>query len=304
MNAIQPDESPSDIASNSDDPILELHYILCSKGFFQFRHFLAIFSTIRKFRPQIVHFHAARLPPSAPHDFEWYEDLKATIPFLKLHETTDAKCNDYQMPSVMYLQHIISESLYSRHIIVQEDTVVNRRFRQRLEVNTFIASNATAAHLISVLPKTKNLFVIECLSVQFLNLLENCFDTLSPSFICERNLANENLCIHFGSNIFVRDVPSSNLSLASFIRHVYYGSPEIIQPIFHDIAVIPKIGHYVVMASEQMTEKDLSFEFYLSILSLIGIAKVDCDYIHGNMKFGGKFWDHLLKRNLCVRWHY
>ena len=294
---------PLEIASHSKDPVIELHYIWCSKNFFQFRHFLAIYSAVRKFRPQIVHFHTPRLPPTAPHDFEWFDDVIKMIPLLELHETPEATCTNNQMPNTTYLQKLVAESTYIRHIIVQEDVVVNSYFRQRPSSTTFIVSNITAIHLFSVFHITTTFF-IQCLSVEFFSLLGKCDGNISPPFICNKNFTNEDTCIHFMSNIYVREVPKSSLLLASFIRHNYHGSPTAIRPIFHATAVIPKIGHYVFLGSENVTERELGFDFYMSIISLIGIAKVDCVYIHGTVKFKGKFWDHLIKRNVCVHWHY
>ena len=303
VNVIRQGETPSEIASFSDAPLVELHYIWCDKSYFQFRHFLAIYSAVRKFRPQIVHFHATRLPPSAPHVYEWYEDIKKIIPLLELHETAEANCTSNQMPNASYLQKLTERSEYVRHVIVQEDVVVNSRFGERLNINTFVVSNTTAAKLLSILNKTNAQF-IRCLSVDVSSLLEHCEYAISPLSICDRNLTNEDVCIHFANNVFARDVPQSYLHIASFIRYNYYGSPTVIRPIFHESAVIPKIGHYVYLGSETVTEKELNFEFYMSIISLLGIAKVNCVYIHGTVKFKGKFWNHLMKKNMCVRWHY
>jgi hypothetical protein len=82
------DQSPGHVVNSADDPITHLHYFWCSTtSLFEFRHFLALTSAVRKYRPQLVHFHTALLPQSAPHFFEWYEDVKRTIPLLELHQT-------------------------------------------------------------------------------------------------------------------------------------------------------------------------------------------------------------------------
>ena len=307
LNMIRLNEMPEELVSRSDDLIIELHYIWCNAGPFQFRHFLAISSAFRRFRPQVVHFHTAHLPQSAPHILEWYEDIKRTIPFLELHEVSEASCVTNQMPNFDYLNQILKES-NRRHVIVQEDVVVNSHFRQRLhskDDDVFVVSKATAEYLWTQYKKNNSKFILsQCLSVTFLSLAENCVQNVSPFSICDKDLINEDICIHFTSNIFVRDIPKSSVSLALFIRYNYYGSSQIILPKLYDHDVIPKVGHYVYLGNEQVTEKQLDFEFYMSILSLLGIVKLDCVYIHGTVKFTGKFWDDLMKRNLCVRWHY
>ena len=305
LNMIRAGEVPSEISSQGDDPVVELHYIWCNTGQFQFRHFLAISSAFRRFRPQIVHFHTSHLPPSAPYILEWYEDIKRIIPFLELHVIPEASCVQNQMPHFDYLKMIV-EQTNSRHVIVQEDVVVNSHFRQHLRANdvtVFAVSAATAAYLSSDFGEN-NVYYCRCLSVAFSSLMDLCAQNISSTSVCHRDLVNEDVCIHFASNIFVREIPRSNVSLASFIRYNYYGSSQIILPKLYTHDVIPKVGHYVYLGSEQITEKELSFEFYMSILSLLGIVKLDCVYIHGTVKFSGKFWDDLMRRNLCVRWHY
>ena len=303
FNDIRPGEIPSELRSHSNDPLTKLHYIWCNTGHFQFRHFLSLSSAIRKFRPQAVYFHTSQLPPSAPHVLEWYEDIKRKIPLLELYETAEAKCIAEQMPSTDYLNKIIQNS--SGHVIIQEDVIVNGRFRRRLrqeDGNLFVVSNTTAAYLLHKLGQ--HLQYVSCLSVTVSSLSKNCDSFVTPTSICYKNLTDEDICIHCKSNIHVREVPQSVAPLAAFIRYNFYGLSDIILPNSYPVNVIPKIGHYVYLGTEQITEKELSFEFYMSILSLLGIVKLDCVYIHGTVKFVGKYWNNLMTRNLCVHWHH
>ena len=310
LDDTQPDTSTAceaEITNDNDHPVTELHYIWCARSFFQFHHFLAIKSVIHKFQPQVVHFHATQLPPSAPHDFEWFDDIKDTVPLLELHETDEAKCmNNQSMPSSIYLKSIIERSPCVHHVIVQEDVVVNKYYQQRLAWNIsaiLVVSDATAAHFADEL-KYFNVQYFSCTTVRFATLAGNCANNVMPSSICEKNLTREDICIHFANNVFLRDVFQSNISIATFIRFMYYGSSELILPIVHKTDVIPKVGHYVYLGSELVTEKNLNFEFFMSILSLFGIAKLDCVYIHGTVKFKGKFWNYLMNRKFCVHWRF
>ena len=277
-------------------------------AFFQFHHFLAVSSAYYRFRPQIVHFHTAHLPQSAPHVIEWFKDLQSTIPLLQLHETAEAKCIANQMPSINYLKKLIATASHNvgQVFIIQEDVVVNKQYRQSLQWNfkvSFVVSNSTSAYLFSAL-KQNNLKYLSCISISFITLLGKCANSVTPSSLCERNLVNEDFCIHFASSIFLRDTFTLNTSVAMFIRHNYYGSAKAILPNIHTTSVIPRIGHYVYMGKTIITTKQLSFEFFMSILSLFGIAKLDCVYIHGTVKFKGIYWDYLMSRNFCVRWLY
>ena len=226
---------------------------------------------------------------------------------LELHETAEARCVAHQMPSKTYLTNIV-KSTCVHYVIIQENVVINKRksFQQKTDWEDrviFITSNATATYLSHELMHA-NVHYFNCTSVSFGTLTEKCTDAVSPAFLCDKNLSSDSVCIHFASSIFLRDVLQSNASIASFIRYNYYGSSETMSPAIYSKNVIPKIGHYVYLSSEKLTTKSLSFEFFMSILSLFGIAKIDCVYIHGTVQFNGKYWDFLMKRNLCVRWNY
>ena len=303
----QPCEKPTKITNDNDHPLTELHYIWCARSYFQFHHFLAISSAVHKFQPQVVHFHAAQLPPSAPHDFEWFEDVKNTIPLLELHETDEAKCmNNQSMPSITYLRSFIEKSPCVHHVIIQEDVVVNKGYQQRLAWNIsaiLVVSDVTTAYMTQEV-KHLNVQYSSCTSVSFTTLAGNCLKNVSPSSMCDKNLLNEDICLHFANSVFLRDVFQSNISIAKYLRSLYYGSSKVILPTLYETNVIPKIGHYVYLGTETIRAKTLSFEFFMSILSLFGVAKLDCVYIHGTIKFKGKYWDYLMKRKLCIHWSY
>jgi hypothetical protein len=311
VNMLDYGQSPNRVINSADEPITHLHYFWCSTtSLFEFRHFLALTSAVRKYRPQLVHFHTALLPQSAPHFLEWYEDVKRTIPLLELHQTTDARCApDQRLPSADYITRMRSAFQFSRHVMMEEDVVVNSRFRHfvRDDALYIVSSNdqLTQAPIIAAAPSPP-VAIVTCQTVNVSTLLGDCQQGgVSPASLCNKNLTHEDVCLHLASpGIVVRHLPQSGGSLAAFLRYNYYGSANPIYPLSHSVDVIPKVGHYVYLGGDVVTDKELGFEMYMSILSAIGIGGVQCVYIHGTVRFTGKLWADLQKRGYCVRWHY
>ena len=295
---------------SADYAMTELHYFWCGNGNFHFRYYLAITAAIQKYQPQIVHFHAPILPRSAPFVFEWYEDLKRNVLFIEFHEHGDARCTNYGVPAEKYISSVVN--MQYRNIIVQQDAVVNGRYRHCINHssdNIVIGGRNTVKYLQAIFSQQNNnkssWTYIRCNIVKFDSLLSRCEKKMTPSSLCKRNLSTDKeLCLQFASDIFVREVPTSKSPVAAFIRNIFYGDANPIYPKKYDHDVIPKVAHYVYLSENSQTYVDMNFGFYLSILSMLGVAKVKCVYIHGNVNFKGIFWNDLTKRNFCVKLHY
>lgn len=253
------------VSSIDDAAVVELHYYWCGGVDFMFRHYLALLSATRKYRPFIVHFYAETLPKSAPYNFEWFEDAKNQIRTLVLHEKDVYKCS--KETSLPGLEILISR-LNSRclNIILQQDAVVNGAFEVRLELNSsnLFVGSAITFNLINASPDLDlGLQLVNCESVDFESLNENC-SNIKPQTLCQRKLYIErDVCLKFDSDIFVRDLPAANSSVAEFLRLQFYNASKIVNPALHRNEVVPRIAHYVFVAFDNFVERPLDFAFYL-----------------------------------------
>ena len=73
--------------------------------------------------------------------------------------------------------------------------------------------------------------------------------------------------------------------LDALLRQVAYGSPSVPRPQPNYDSLISNIGHEVWIGGGVMT-----FQFFLSVLSLLHVAMVDAVYIHGEEPTG-YYWD-------------
>ena len=302
------DESIGYSRRTIDDVAVELHYYWCARSDFMFRHYLALIAAVRKFQPFIIHFYAKTMPQSAPYSFEWFEDAKQQIRQLELHEQDNAACVEGEdLPTVEFIAGNLN--IKCRNVIVQQDAVVNSRFERRLKRNDndsdILIGDDNFIHYINASSEIElNLKYIRCQSVTFESLLDkNCFTT-SPKSLCSQQVTYDDVCLQLSSDVFVRELPAAQSPLAAFIRYIYYGHQSPIFPTLHEHNVVPNLAHYAYVTMEEFEEKELDFAFYLSILGVLNIIKADCVYIHGNVKFGGMYWEDLSRRQLCVRWRY
>lgn len=79
------------------------------------------------------------------------------------------------------------------------------------------------------------------------------------------------------------------------MRSVAYGKPDLARPTQDFSRLAPNIAHII------WTNKDpMSFTFYLCVLSLLDVAKVDRVFIHGDGPPSGQYWD-LIKDHSSLR---
>ena len=294
---------PNSIIGDLDKPVTILHYFWCDTGHFHFRHFLAIRSAVRTFRPQVVILHAAQKPTEAPSTFEWFEDVKRDVALLKVNLSAKAKCLNNGIPDLSYISSVCDKAY--TNVLLQHGIVMGVNYqhvRQDL-ANVILVTEQ------SVRPSLQSWFALRQLPVWFIECKTVEFPTLSAhwsnaSFSDTNNgqtISFEKCCLQIKNEIFVREVFESHNPILSFLRQIAYGSSDIIRPVKYSTTSVSKIGHYV-RVDGNATKFQVDFTFYMSILSLFGVVKLNCVFIHGNVQPDGMLWHDLIKRNFCVRW--
>ena len=99
---------------------------------------------------------------------------------------------------------------------------------------------------------------------------------------------HRNQCVVITEDFNPVDIMYRDSSIAAFVRRIFYGHPEMPLPRYDRNTLAPKVAHYVWLG-----KLDLNVGFFLSILSMIYVGKVDAVYIHGNFKPVGKLWQKI-----------
>ena len=101
--------------------------------------------------------------------------------------------------------------------------------------------------------------------------------------------ANSTLCIHVAQPLYPKDIWTLDSDVGRILRYEFYGRRDIIKPIPSFDRLAPNIGHVVWVGGGQM-----DFQFFVSVLSLLHVAKVDVVYVYGDKPLTGRYWNLLI----------
>jgi len=85
--------------------------------------------------------------------------------------------------------------------------------------------------------------------------------------------------------IYPKDIWELDDPFGRLVRRLFYGSEEIRMPRPCIDELVPNIAHMVWLGGGRM-----DYVFYLSVLSVLYVAKVDRLYIHGDKPPAGDLW--------------
>ena len=77
--------------------------------------------------------------------------------------------------------------------------------------------------------------------------------------------------------------------IGQLLRYQFYGRQNIVSPSPAFDRLAPNIGHVVWIGGGTM-----DFMFFVCVLSLLHVVKVDVVYLHGDAPITGHYWDLLV----------
>lgn len=269
---------------------VEIHYLWCGTKF-SFSDYASLKSVFSATEAAYIHVHSQHSFLTTPDYVEWFRDVQKLTPFLQLHNIGKSLCsNKFDVNWQYVVQHILPNFPYGSHVFVQNNIIVSGKYED-LDWSVHKCVLIASSVYISSTPIDPSLAqVIHCATA--VNFKLDCLED-------DRNCKLDSSCFYMTDRIMQpRDIMSANNSLAARIRALVYGSPNIRHAKKHTSAVIPKIGHYCYFNNDR-----IDFSFYLSIISLLFVVKVDCVVVHGNKQPAGPYWEDAKQRG-CVRWQY
>ena len=100
-------------------------------------------------------------------------------------------------------------------------------------------------------------------------------------------------CLLVTDPIFDRFYPSDIWRLedefGAVARRIFYGTEHVLLPKPSYDTLVPNIGHMIWIGGRPM-----DFIFYLSVLSMLGVLRVDTVFIHGDVPPTGPYWARLM----------
>ena len=266
-------------------------YIWCGvrRRPFEFRNYLSVRSALRTLRPDAVWFYCESEPIVDSRLYNtWWQELIDDVPFFHRQNLRDVghltplnACEDPGRPSADFVFALVTTR---GGTFVDESTIVVSRppdDRLTVAVDSNVRLRLLNAHRGTSCPSLSS-------NDSWSWSSQNIRVTTCPSHL-ELNDANTTLCFHVAQSLYPKDIWWSNSSVSQILRLQFYNSAEVQQLLPSYKRLAPNVGHVVWVGGGKM-----NFLFFLCVLSLLHVAKVDVVYIHGDSPPTGIYWKLLI----------
>ena len=245
---------------------------------FEFQHYLSMCSAIRSLQPDIIFFIYDEYPEIDKFEYNtWLEELKQTYPLIRMEERKEKNgCNGTMEDKLA----VITEELSRRGgIYVHETTILSPSIVSLLKgKQQVIGINRTTGH--GFLMTQKGITIPQIYEQDV-----NCTDS---SLLSNHSSA---YCIITPKSIYPKDIWELDNEFGKLSRWAAYGETSILLPTHDYSELAPNIAHYVWIGNGTM-----DYIWYLSVLSLLHIIKVDRVFIHGEAPTG-MYWKQIMNND-------
>ena len=256
-------------------------YIWCKKKIFTFRNYLSVTSVIKFVHPPVITFVYEDYPLQDKANYNtWLQQIRDQFPFWleykhKKHKNgkrsfCSAGGNEVSREAVadVVQKFNLSSGQGSSVLYVSSNTVFTEPFQAVHSNNKSIRIMKTIRGYF-LFSANGNETIVACVQVDH--------NTYLPSV--------SNSCVQLKSELHPENIIDNNSSTAAILRQVFYGDKRIPMPEMDTNTKAPNIAHYVWLGGGEM-----NVTFYISILSVLFIAKIDHIYIHGDKPPRGPNW--------------
>lgn len=296
-----------ELLSDEDQLDLNVHYVIPNNVFyiwcganryFEFRHYLSVLSAFRFIKPDRVVFYYEHEPMlDRERYYSWFWELKEQFIFFNLERVPTEWCKNK-------LEAIDQQLFRNGGVYIEEDTVL-ALFDQRFRLFDYaIVKDRYSKQLMRMSRRHYH--------INFDAMSADCY--IMPVYLIEGhiNISNnrrERGTIEFMTTNYTTDLlrsrsnertlaavakfsvnPAAVWALEShtgrLFRTVMYQKSEVVHAVSHYDHLAPNIAHVVWINNGSM-----SFQFFLCVLSLVEVAKVDRVYIHGDSPPTGFYWN-------------
>lgn len=268
-----------------------VHYVLCGDSF-QFEDYLGVLSAWKVLRPFHIVIHLLDVPKIDPAGYnDWFYTLIRDIPNLVVK-----RCVDYIYNRNQCFEKRIKVVSENGGINVKTNVLFHSQLLIQRKYKYFIGFQETPGYPTSVAlimgSKGKDLgqaitealwsyengnppnHAFTCLAIERVD-----FD-LSPADAC--------YCSVLVFNIYPADIFTHKSGFAKFLKILFYGRHEGLEPKRVIGRNIPNIIHYIWLGGKAIT-----FMMYLSFYSSLKIVNPDRIFIHGDILPSGYYWNQI-----------
>ena len=273
---------------NSDYIPSTVFYIWCGRRSMEFHNYLSIKSVIQELKPDNLVFYYDELPVTDKEKYNtWFRELQLEYPFFRLcqirqNEPWGNPCEGPSKPNMDF----IYKRLWERGgMYVHELTVITKL--------PLWYRNQSLVHALD--PDSFHGFIMAKPKVPVLQILMNASDKYpTKKLLCAPDNSTYDrspkkpACVHAKDVFYPENIWELDTDFGALCRRIFYKTTKILRPEPSYDELIPNIAHLVWLGGEK-----IDFLFYMSVLSLIYVAKVDQVYLHGNGPPTGQYWSQI-----------
>ncbi|XP_041378506.1 uncharacterized protein LOC121390690 isoform X2 [Gigantopelta aegis] len=273
-----------------------VHYIWSKRGYFEFRHYLALKRVIDIVNPDAVFFHFTYLPETdAEQYYMWFNRIQKEVSHFVMHKinTTNELTPLTRVRLAVMLVHEYGGIYVPESSIVTGLPVSLRSFSF---VSGLSSADIAVGFSDGLLIGKKRGFDRPETTDQVMSLLdlEDEHHTRVRSCCSEPQTTDGfnagAVCINIQRPLHPKDIWFNDTQIALLGKLTMYGVSQV-KPAHDAKRPIPRISHYVCVSACQIT-----FLGYLSMLSAVYVAGFSYVYIHGPVTPSGDWWERLSKR--------
>lgn len=273
----------------------DVHYLWCGTRWFEFKHYLGVMSVLRSIRPDKVYIHHEyAFEIDEVHYNQWLDDLKYDYPWLHVVKMDDdllryCAAQDYE-EKVQIILRLLNED--GGMFVGERTWMLNfPAIRRLVDFDFGLQRQAMEGYIVM----RKGLLADE--STSYKQLLQNTDRSRYRRSTCARvhhiyrkgDLYNMSSCIVLSGQLYERFYPMDIWELddpfGRLARRLFHGTEHIRRPVPTFNELVPNIGHMIWIGGGKM-----DYVFYLSLLSLLYVAKMDVVYVHGDAEPAGQYW--------------
>ena len=251
----------------------QVMYFWCgASASFQFQNYMSMKSVIRVLQPDNIYFLYDVYPTQGKKEYYmWFDDLQQEYPFIRLEKIESCP-----------------ESYEERMTVIMDD--------MKLRGGFYVHENTTITSSVAGLRKREMVNALDPNTGQGFLMTRVGMDlrTASSDIQCATNSSeltpNGLYCVNADEEIFPAEIWEYNGTFRQLARWAAYGKTGPMRAVQDYSELAPNIAHYTWPLWPKHT--DMDFTFYISILSVLYVGKVDVVYIHGEAPTG-PYWERL-----------
>ncbi|KAK2189354.1 hypothetical protein NP493_108g01002 [Ridgeia piscesae] len=279
-----------------------IHYVWCGRRWFEFKHYLSVVSVIRAIHPDQIIFHYETEPIIDQEYYnQWLGELRKDYPYIKMDPMNDDAvkiCVTDHETRVKMIMRMIDAG--GGGMYVSENTWLLSFAPTRRLADMEFAIDPTSVDGYVLLRAG----VISDAGDNWSDIIKNSskynakVSSCGPINLIYSGVPQPHCYTVNGGRykaIYPKDIWELDDPFGRLVRRLFYGSEEIRMPRPCIDELVPNIAHMVWLGGGRM-----DYVFYLSVLSVLYVAKVDRLYIHGDKPPAGDLWQKVVREQTRV----